>query len=105
MMLRNDGLGLCFPGGMAKRGESSLQTVVREFQEETGLVLRDPEELFHFDSDERIPATTVVFRGKASGILHNSWEGTPCWLSLEEIDRRGVFIPHQRVVAYLRSLS
>lgn len=98
---RNDGLGICFPGGMAKRGEPPLDTVLREFREETGLLLREPEELFQFDCDQRIPATTVVFRGKAEGELRSSWEGTPCWFSLDEIARRGVFAPHKAVLDYL----
>ena len=102
---RYDGLGLCFPGGFAKRGESHLQAIQREFREETGMVLSDAEELFTFESDERLPATTVVFRGKASGTLRGSWEGSPLWLSLAEIESRRILLDQKQVIDYLARSS
>lgn len=103
MIERSDGLGFCFPGGIAKRNESPLSSIIRELREETGLVLLEPEELFQFDTDQRLPSTTIVFRGKAAGTLRDSWEGTPLWLSLDEIRKRAIFGPHLRIVAYLES--
>ena len=102
---RSDGLGLSFPGGVAAWGESDLATVRRELLEETGLILIAAEELFEFESDVDLPAVTTVFRGEAEGQIRGSWEGTPQWISLAEIEAGEVFSPHQPVFDYLKQLS
>lgn len=97
---RNDGLGFGLPGGMVARGENRLDALKREVMEETGLTLHSCRELFRYDSDFRFPTSSVVYSGKADGILKRSWEGEPKWLTLPEI-RMKVFPPVEPVVSYL----
>ncbi len=42
-----------FPGGRGEIGESPDQTAIREFYEETGIVVRDPVAFMTFDLDNR----------------------------------------------------
>lgn len=40
--VKTDWRGYCFPGGHVERGESIVDSVIREMQEETGLTIRNP---------------------------------------------------------------
>ena len=101
---RNDGLGLCFPGGLAARKESILDALHREVLEETGLVLTEAKECFSFESDLRLPSTTTVFTATAEGTPRGSWEGIPVWLTLAEIDQEKILAPHVEIVNYLKQM-
>lgn len=100
---RNDGLGLCFPGGLSRKDESNLETLRRELMEETGLILKHAEECFSFESDFRLPGVTTVFLAMAEGTPRGSWEGTPLWLSLPEMEKRRILTPHREIVNYLKN--
>ncbi len=83
--------GIVFPGGHVEAEESFAQSVIREVQEETGLVIKEPKlcgvKQFR-DYDGR---RYIVFLYKAnmfSGTLQASREGNVMWLSLEEIKSR-----------------
>ncbi|MGA9980400.1 MAG: NUDIX domain-containing protein [Candidatus Sulfotelmatobacter sp.] len=81
---RNDGRGLCFPGGLAYAWETAEQTLVREIREETGMRVNGFEFAFRYDSSGEIPVRIAVFRTQAEGQLRGSWEGMPEWVELAE---------------------
>lgn len=89
--LKPDWPGIAFPGGHVERGESFVESVIREVREETGLTVEDPVlcgvKQFQTDSDARY----VVFFYKARryhGTLRSSEEGEVFWLSREALPGR-----------------
>jgi len=102
VVLRNDGYGMCFPGGIARPWESNEQTLRREVHEETGLLVEQADFKFKFHTALVYPTLTNVFEATACGSLTDSWEGSVSLASLEELDRH--IMPTQRVVVdYLRT--
>ena len=93
---RSDGRGLSFPGGLAFPWETDEQTVRREVLEETGLHIQNSRLLFEYKSSADVPCIISVFQAEASGDLAESWEGSPLWLSLNEI--RPLLLPSQREI-------
>jgi 8-oxo-dGTP pyrophosphatase MutT (NUDIX family) len=84
LIRRNDGRGLCFPGGLAHPWETDEQALVREVEEETGLRAQNVEFAVRYDSDGEIPVRIAVFYVKVEGEPRGSWEGTPAWVELAE---------------------
>jgi 8-oxo-dGTP pyrophosphatase MutT (NUDIX family) len=82
---RNDGRGVSLPGGIASWRESLDSALHREVREETGLTVDgfDLKKQYHSDAD--IPCDISVFVVQASGTLKSSWEGTPSWMTIEEL--------------------
>ena len=99
---RNDGLGLGFPGGIARRKEPPEQAVRREVREETGLSVERAELLFDFRLDKPFPVHTFVFEVNTKGELRESWEGVPVVVGLEELEK-GIVVSQRPIVSYLRS--
>ena len=97
---RNDGYGLCFPGGIAGFHEDPEKTVRREVREETGLTPITAELKFQFTHDRPFPTKTFVFEATAEGALQSSWEGAARVVSLEELAQR-VVGQQRQVVDYL----
>jgi 8-oxo-dGTP pyrophosphatase MutT (NUDIX family) len=97
---RNDGRGLCFPGGLAYRWETDEQVLVREIREETGLDAQSFEFAFRYDSSGEIPVQIAVFQTQAEGNLRGSWEGTPEWVELAEV-QAGILRSQEYVVERL----
>jgi 8-oxo-dGTP pyrophosphatase MutT (NUDIX family) len=81
---RNDGRGLCFPGGLAYAWETAEQALVREIQEETGMRVNSFEFAFRYDSSGEIPVRITVFHVKVEGEPRGSWEGMPEWVDVAE---------------------
>jgi 8-oxo-dGTP pyrophosphatase MutT (NUDIX family) len=73
----------------------------REVFEETGLRVITFTELYQYKSHIFYPHRTTVFHGHASGNPRKSWEGTPVWLELSQIEGR-IFPPHQAVLSRLK---
>jgi len=93
---RSDGRGVSFPGGIAWPWENAEKTARREIREETGLrVTKSILKLRYFSSHE-IPVDVSVFEVEAEGQLRASWEGTPCWLTPEQVRQR--VLPSQKRV-------
>jgi 8-oxo-dGTP pyrophosphatase MutT (NUDIX family) len=96
VIARNDGFGLCFPGGIASFREPPESTVRREVTEETGLSVIDAKLLFDFRQQKPIPVHTYVFELTTEGEVQGSWEGKPTLVNLDEL-QRGI-VPEQRPV-------
>ena len=100
VIVRNDGRGLGFPGGIAGFKEDPEVTMRREVQEETGLAVERAEFLFSFRLEKPFPLLTHVYEASCRGDIRESWEGVPSVVSLEELEQ-GVVQQQRRVVDYL----
>ena len=85
---RNDGRGLSLPGGIANRKEAEEETLRREVLEETGLIVSGTTLKIRYRNAVDIPCLTSVFEVEASGELKTSWEGTPRWMTVAELEPR-----------------
>ncbi len=85
---RNDGRGLSLPGGISKWRETAEETLKREILEETGLSVTGKELKLTYYSDADVPCNILVFAVQASGELKNSWEGSPQWMTVAEMEAR-----------------
>ena len=83
---RNDGRGLSLPGGIAGWRENEESTVRREVLEETGLRVDKLELRTRYHSRTDVPCFISVFEVDAGGELQDSWEGSACWMTIEEIE-------------------
>lgn len=79
---------MSLPGGIAGRGEPGEVTLRREVLEETGLTVTRAELQMTYESRADVPCTISVFFAEASGELRESWEGTPRWMTVEELEQR-----------------
>jgi len=94
---RSDGRGLSFPGGLALPWEAAEQALEREVSEETGLSVKGASPLFSYSTTDELPCTIAVFAVEAEGKLRGSWEGSPIWLTVNEI--RPMLIKSQQKIA------
>lgn len=93
---RSDGLGLAFPGGLARFGEPEESALIRELREETGLSLTSYSLLFHYSTSVPYPSCVSVYVAEAEGELRASWEGIPRWVNFSELQQR--LMPNQRPI-------
>jgi len=82
---RSDGRGLSFPGGLALPWETTEQALVREVSEETGLSVQAAVPWFSYYASDELPCRITVFTVEAKGTLKDSWEGSPTWLTVNDI--------------------
>ncbi len=102
VILRNDGRGLSLPGGLASWKESAEETLRREVLEETGLRVTALELRMRYHSTADVPCDISAFDVQASGELKSSWEGSPQWMTIAELEP--TIVESQRpVLALLRS--
>ena len=101
---RNDGRGFSLPGGISGRKETAEASLDREVREETGLRVMGKELLMEYFSDADVPCDLSVFKVQAGGELKSSWEGSPQWMTLDELEPR--LLESQRpVLELLRKMS
>lgn len=80
--------GLTFPGGHVEKGESFVDSVIREVYEETGLTIEKPRICGIKDWEWKDGSRYVVVFYKTnhfSGELRSSDEGEVKWMSLDEM--------------------
>ncbi len=85
--VKKDWQGYALPGGHVEPGESVVQSVIREMQEETGLTVEAPQlcgvKQFPIDGGRYL---VFLFRSDAfSGELKASSEGTVEWVERSEV--------------------
>lgn len=86
----NDWGGLTFPGGHIEKGESFVDSVIREVYEETGLKIENPRICGIKDWMEKDGSRYIVVfykTNKFSGELKSSEEGEVKWIPLEEMKK------------------
>ncbi len=91
---RNDGRGLSLPGGLAGWKEAEESTLRREVQEETGLRVTTVRFKARYESKVDVPCIISVFEVEATGEVKDSWEGSPCWMTIPELE--GELLKSQR---------
>jgi 8-oxo-dGTP pyrophosphatase MutT (NUDIX family) len=100
LIQRADGMGYCFPGGLARRHEAAEETVRRELLEETGLRLTAARFLFRYPETGGFSEFTSVYEISAQGELRGSGEGTPGWLTLSQL-ATAIYEPQRPVLKFL----
>lgn len=80
--------GLTFPGGHVEPGESLVDSIIREMQEETGLTIHHPRlvgtKSWMTHDDERY-LVLLYTATEYEGELHDSEEGEISWMTIDEM--------------------
>lgn len=82
--------GITFPGGHIEKGESFVESVIREVKEETGLDIESPEicGTKQFVTDDDIRYIVLFYKtNKFNGRLISSDEGEVFWINKNELDK------------------
>lgn len=85
--------GLTFPGGHIEKGESFVDSVIREVYEETGLTIEKPRICGTKDwlRDDGSRYLVVFYKtNQFSGELKSSHEGEVKWMPLEEMKKENL---------------
>jgi 8-oxo-dGTP pyrophosphatase MutT (NUDIX family) len=82
---RNDGRGMSLPGGLSGWKEAEEKTLEREVLEETGMTVTGKELVLRFYSEVEFPCTVSLFAVQATGEVKDSWEGSPRWMTVNEM--------------------
>ena len=96
-----------FPGGFMRWRESPEQTLRREGQEETGLLIHALDMIGYYPhaakSIDQMSTLTLVYRGEVvSGTLKKSMEGHPRWIATDELPGKLAPEYHRIFEGYLR---
>lgn len=87
VICRNDVRGVSLPGGISNWRETEEQTIDRELKEETGLSVSARKLILRFYSDVDFACNISLFEVRVSGdALNPSWEGSPQWMTIAEIE-------------------
>ena len=95
--------GVTFPGGHVEPGESFVQSVIREVQEETGLTIENPRlcGIKQFQTDDGARYVVLLYRTETfSGVLKSSDEGEVFWIKKDGLAAHALpvdFLPMDEV--------
>lgn len=81
--------GITFPGGHIKKGESIVESVIREVKEETGLDIKNPKicGVKQWQTDKNVRYIVFFYKtNEFSGKLKSSSEGNVFWIKSEELN-------------------
>ncbi len=98
--------GVTFPGGHVEKGESFVESVIREVKEETGLDIKHPQlcgiKQFQDDDDSRY---VVLFyqTNYFSGELKSSDEGEVFWIPRSEFENYQLSVDFMDMVKIFES--
>lgn len=104
MIERNDGRGLSLPGGLSSWREPEEVTLRREVREETGLQVIGLSLRTSYPSKAELPCFISVFQVQVSGKIRESWEGTPRWMTIAEIEST-LLESQQPVIALMKEIT
>ena len=79
--------GITFPGGHIEKGESIVESVIREVKEETGLDIKNPKicGVKQWQTDKNVRYIVFFYKtNEFSGKLKSSSEGNVFWIKSEE---------------------
>ncbi|NVY96070.1 8-oxo-dGTP diphosphatase [Lactobacillus sp. DCY120] len=85
--------GITFPGGHVEAGESLQAAMIREFFEETGLTLEDPQlcGVLDFTTEENEAYLVLLYRAHSfKGQLQDSREGRVFWIKDSELPQQNL---------------
>lgn len=87
---KNDWDGISFPGGHVEKGESVVQSVIREVQEETGLIVSEVKpcgmkDWYDYKKQKRYIVLFYKTTNYSGELIRFSKEGENKWMTLEEI--------------------
>lgn len=85
--VKTDWRGYCFPGGHVEPGESIVDSVIREMQEETGLTVRNPKlcGIKQFPIDGGRYLVFLFKTDEFAGELSSSEEGRVEWIHRKDL--------------------
>lgn len=91
------------PGGKFEVGESPLDCIIREFEEETGLTLINPKlQGYSYWHDEYEGIIFVFTASSFEGVLvRDSSEGTLEWIDIENLENINQFDQNKKFTPYL----
>ena len=75
-----------FPGGKIEDGETDVQCVIREVEEETGMKFKPSVKIMDYIDEDREPKRVAVFLGDTRGLItlnneHDEWG----WFKSDEL--------------------
>ena len=98
--------GITFPGGHVEKGESFVDSVIREVWEETGLTVENPVlcGIKQFQTDENERYVVLFFKtDRFSGELKSSDEGEVFWVPREALPKLSLSIDFMDMVRIFES--
>ena len=87
---KNNWSGYAFPGGHIEEGESLVESVIREIEEETGLTISNPQLAAVKNWQLEDGTRYIVFCYKATeftGQLRSSEEGEVSWVEKDQLEK------------------